>query len=57
MNRPISEEEFDRVYSHALGLGFEHLFVQFPETSLEHNAPISPFVPDFQQNEPFMQLA
>jgi putative pyruvate formate lyase activating enzyme len=55
LNRPISEEEFDRVYSHALELGFEHLFVQFPDEALEASAPISSFVPDFQQKEPFRQ--
>ena len=31
LNRPLGEEEFNQVYSHALELGFRHLFVQFPE--------------------------
>jgi len=53
LNRPTSEQEFNTVYSHALELGFEHLFVQFPESTPEHLPAISPFLPDFGQVEPF----
>jgi putative pyruvate formate lyase activating enzyme len=48
LNRFLSEAEFDAVYHHGLELGFEHLFVQFPE-----KAAASPFVPDFERAEPF----
>ncbi len=53
LNRPINRDEFDRVYSHAMDLGFENLFVQFPETAPEmsHNHPR--FLPDFLREEPF----
>ncbi len=47
MQRPITPEEFQRVYDHALELGFEQLFVQYPE---QRDAA---FLPDFQQDEPF----
>ncbi|MBW1916264.1 MAG: radical SAM protein, partial [Deltaproteobacteria bacterium] len=30
LNRVLTQEEFDKVYAHALDLGFERLFVQFP---------------------------
>ena len=53
LNRPITREEFDKVYSHALDLGFGQLFVQFPEQlSLDRSKP-SPFLPDFLRAEPF----
>lgn len=47
MQRSITQEEFQRVYDHALELGFEQLFVQYPE---QRDAA---FLPDFQQDEPF----
>ena len=47
MQRPITQEEFQQVYAHALELGFDHLFVQYPE---QRDAA---FLPDFQQEEPF----
>ena len=47
MNRPITQEEFQQVYDHVQELGFEHLFVQYPEH--QDNA----FLPDFDQDEPF----
>jgi putative pyruvate formate lyase activating enzyme len=52
LGRFISWEEFNRVYSHAQELGFEYLFVQFPEKDLDQ-PEISPFLPDFQGAEPF----
>lgn len=51
LNRPLTEEEFNRVYSHALDLGFQHLFVQFPEQESPETKP--PFLPDFRLQKPF----
>ncbi|MBN1277240.1 MAG: radical SAM protein [Deltaproteobacteria bacterium] len=54
MNRIISEEEFSRVYSHALDLGFENLFVQFPDSSsASGQEACSSFLPDFSKERPF----
>ena len=53
MNRPVKQEEFDRVYAHALDLGLRNIFVQFPdETDIVHKM-LTPFVPDFREEEPF----
>jgi hypothetical protein len=51
LNRPLTEEEFNQVYSHALELGFRHLFVQFPEKASPESRP--PFLPDFRLDKPF----
>jgi len=51
LNRSVKIDEFDRVYRHALELGFERLFVQFPEDSSQ-TCP-TPFLPDFRLKEPF----
>lgn len=53
LNRLLSEKEFATVYSHAVDLGFENLFVQFPEKDPGHRSAASPFLPDFRQTEPF----
>jgi putative pyruvate formate lyase activating enzyme len=53
LNRFVSEEEFDSVYSHAIELGFEHLFVQFPDKDSLPRPRRSPFFPDFRQPDPF----
>jgi len=53
LNRPVSEEEFDRVYLHAQDLGFEHLFVQFPDKGTSQLRAFSPFLPDFEKSDPF----
>ena len=53
LNRFVSEEEFDLVFSHARDLGFERLFVQFPETASDNLQKASPFLPDFTQEKPF----
>jgi putative pyruvate formate lyase activating enzyme len=53
LNRFVSEEEFDRVYSHAIELGFEHLFVQFPDKDPWPRPRKSSFFPDFRQTDPF----
>jgi len=50
LNRRLRREEFDTVYSHATSLGFERLFVQFPDDNPSVEAP---FLPDFQQDKPF----
>ncbi|MCF8144779.1 MAG: radical SAM protein [Deltaproteobacteria bacterium] len=55
LNRRVDRDEFDAVLSHAEALGFEHLFVQFPETDNPHPAGVSPFLPDFEKPEPFLQ--
>lgn len=51
LNRCLTDEEFSRVYSHVLDLGFERLFVQFPEQAPPDNKP--PFLPDFRLHKPF----
>jgi len=51
LNRHLTGEEFNQVYSHALDLGFQHLFVQFPAEDAPDTNP--PFLPDFRLNKPF----
>jgi putative pyruvate formate lyase activating enzyme len=53
LNRSLTPEEFERVYSHAMDLGLEHLFVQFPDQAPSHRSDHSPFLPDFHKKEPF----
>ena len=53
LNRPIMQGEFDRVYGHALELGFEHLYVQFPERRTSNQREGPPFLPDFNRSRPF----
>jgi len=53
LNRPITGEEFNRVYSHVMDLGFEELYVQFPENNFSNLQKSSPFLPDFREDEPF----
>jgi putative pyruvate formate lyase activating enzyme len=53
LNRSLTREEFDKVYAHALDLGFEYLFVQFPDQHPTDTLKHSRFLPDFQQKEPF----
>jgi putative pyruvate formate lyase activating enzyme len=53
LNRSVTKEEFERVYSHALDLGFENIFVQFPEKACEKRPPKPRFLPDFRLAEPF----
>jgi putative pyruvate formate lyase activating enzyme len=50
LNRPITQEEFQVVFDHALKLGFRNLFVQYPE---ERPQGPSPFLPDFLRARPF----
>lgn len=53
LNRSLSRGEFDKVYSHAIELGFEHLFVQFPDEIRSEPFRPSPFLPDFRLATPF----
>ncbi|MBN2126473.1 MAG: radical SAM protein [Deltaproteobacteria bacterium] len=53
LHRAVTEEEFRRVYEHALDLGLENLFVQFPEQHREDPSPKRPFLPDFRRRPPF----
>ena len=53
LNRPVTQEEFERVYAHVLDLGFENLFVQFPDQGPSIKGSFSPFLPDFRQEKPF----
>ena len=55
LNREISADEFDAVYGYARELGFEHLFVQFPETAGRGDAARNPFLPDFGREKPFLR--
>jgi putative pyruvate formate lyase activating enzyme len=52
LNRSLLRKEFERVYLHAMALGFEQIFVQFPEGSGQAGST-SPFVPDFREKSPF----
>jgi putative pyruvate formate lyase activating enzyme len=52
MNRFLSMDEFDAVYSHALELGFKNMFVQFP-AGYESSNDQSEFLPDFNKKSPF----
>lgn len=56
LNRFVYEEEFNTVFSHAQELGFKHLFVQFPEKSLNHLPQTSPYLPDFKAEKPFTSV-
>jgi putative pyruvate formate lyase activating enzyme len=53
LNRFLTKEEFDRVFSHATDLGFERLFVQFLDQPSALQSHAAPFVPDFRQKQPF----
>ena len=53
MNRPVTSEEFRKVYEHAMGLGFERFFVQFPEEREPGEPGEDPFLPDFTKHKPF----
>ncbi len=53
LNRTLTKGEFNEIYGHALDLGFDHLFVQFPEQNSNRSFETSPFLPDFTQAQPF----
>jgi putative pyruvate formate lyase activating enzyme len=52
LNRRLRADEFQQVYRHCLELGFENLFVQFPEEGTKEGARPG-FVPDFTSQTPF----
>jgi putative pyruvate formate lyase activating enzyme len=53
LNRPTAKDEFDLVYTHALDLGFEHLFIQIPDETAGADSGRASFVPDFRLPRPF----
>ncbi len=57
LNRRLFKEEFDRVYAHAVQLGFRQLYVQFPQKARQEKAKneAPPFLPDFRKATPFKQ--
>ena len=54
LNRTVTAEEFLQVLEHAQGLGFSHLFVQYPEKTA---SDAHPFLPDFTSAVPFPENA
>lgn len=50
LNRSVTHDEFQHVLDHALDLGFQNMFVQYPEPE----SAIRPFLPDFCQEKPFL---
>lgn len=48
LNRTIKSEEFQRVLDHAIDLGFDHLYIQYPEEDLGKI-----YLPDFETEDPF----
>ena len=53
LNRLLTRREFEQVFQHARSLGFEQLFVQFPD-DIDKNAKKKPrFQPDFTKEQPF----
>ena len=53
LNRTITDQEFEDVYTHAKQLGFEHMFVQFPEPYTGRSLDRPSFLPDFNHMQPF----
>jgi putative pyruvate formate lyase activating enzyme len=51
LDRTVTAAEFRQVLKHAQGLGFSHLFVQYPEGTA---AGVHPFLPDFSSAVPFL---
>lgn len=49
LNRAVTKDEFNQVFQHAMDLGFQNMFVQYPEP----DAAVRPFLPDFSQEKPF----
>ncbi|MBN2062517.1 MAG: radical SAM protein [Deltaproteobacteria bacterium] len=54
LNRTINKDEFEKVYNHAMELGFRNMFVQFPdqETDITDRNSL-PFLPDFRRKDVF----
>ncbi len=53
LNRTITDQEFGEVYDHANQLGFQHMFVQFPEPYPDYSTHRPSFLPDFKNKQPF----
>jgi len=53
LNRAITVEEFNVVYHYVQELGFENLFVQFPEGNEGDGPSEGSFIPDFTRERPF----
>jgi putative pyruvate formate lyase activating enzyme len=53
LNRSLTQDEFDQVFSHSKDLGFKRLFVQFLDQAPVVKARAALFVPDFRKNQPF----
>ncbi len=53
LNRSLTQNELDQVFSHAEDLGFERLFVQFLDQNPAGKPQTIPFLPDFRQKQPF----
>ena len=53
LNRTITDQEFKSVYDHARQLGFEHMFVQFPEPHPDRSPDRPSLLPDFKNKQPF----
>ena len=54
LNRFLSHAEFDKAYSHVKELGFENIFVQFPEKGPSRHPTDPYFLPDFLRAKPFI---
>jgi putative pyruvate formate lyase activating enzyme len=54
LNRSLTQDEFDQVFSHAKDLGFERLFVQFLDQTPTVKQENAPFLPDFRKEQPFL---
>jgi putative pyruvate formate lyase activating enzyme len=53
LRRKVLKDEFDEVFEHAMDLGFEYLFAQFPLTEELIEGETAPFLPDFNLVNPF----
>lgn len=53
LKRRVTLMEFDEVYEHALKLGLENMFVQFPQ-NFKSKQDKTDFVPDFNKDKPFV---
>lgn len=53
LNRTVYDSEFYHVYNHAMELGFENIFVQFPDRETTEELKSGDFLPDFSLARPF----
>ncbi len=52
LNRQVYDHEFNQVLDHAIDLGFENIFVQYPEKDIG-----TTYLPDFTRAQPFVPSA